>query len=51
MTRIRLFFYMLLCLPLVMNAQQTEKYLERPLPNGWLEKDTLFQQEIGRAHV
>ena len=46
MTRIRLFFYMLLCLPLVMNAQQTEKYLERPLPNGWLEKDTLFQQVL-----
>ena len=46
MTRIRLFFYMLLCLPLVMNAQQAMKYLDRPLPNGWQEKDTLFQQVV-----
>ena len=44
MTRIRLVFYMLLCLPLVMKAQQTEKLLTRPLPDGWQEKDTLFQQ-------
>ena len=46
MTRIRLVFYMLLCLPLVINAQQAVKYLERPLPNGWQEKDTLFQQVL-----
>ena len=46
MTRIRLVFYMLLCLPLAMHAQQTEKYLERPLPDGWQEKDTLFQQVL-----
>ena len=46
MTRIRLVFYMLLCLPLAMYAQQTEKYLERPLPDGWQEKDTLFQQVL-----
>lgn len=44
MTRIRLVFYMLLCLPLVMKAQQAEKLLTRPLPDGWQEKDTLFQQ-------
>lgn len=44
MTRIRLVFCMLLCLPLVMKAQQTEKLLTRPLPDGWQEKDTLFQQ-------
>ncbi|MBR5540820.1 MAG: TolC family protein [Bacteroides sp.] len=46
MTRIRLVFYMLLCLPLAMNAQQAGKYLERPLPDGWQEKDTLFQQVL-----
>ena len=46
MTRIRLFFYMLLCLPLVINAQQAGKYLERPLHDGWQEKDTLFQQVL-----
>ena len=46
MTRIRLVFYMLLCLPMAMNAQQAEKYLERPLPDGWQEKDTLFQQVL-----
>ena len=46
MTRIRLVFYMLLCLPLVINAQQAGKYLERPLPDGWQEKDTLFQQVL-----
>jgi len=27
-----------------MKAQQTEKLLTRPLPDGWQEKDTLFQQ-------
>ena len=46
MTRIRLVFCMLLCLPLSMKAQQTEKFLERPLPDGWQEKDTLFQQVL-----
>ena len=46
MTRIRLVFYMLLCLPLVINAQQAVRYLERPLPDGWQEKDTLFQQVL-----
>ena len=46
MTRVRLVFYMLLCLPLAINAQQAEKYLERPLPAGWQEKDTLFQQVL-----
>ena len=46
MTRVRLVFYMLLCLPLAINAQQMEKYLERPLPAGWQEKDTLFQQVL-----
>ena len=46
MTRVRLVFYMLLCLPLAINAQQAEKYLERPLPTGWQEKDTLFQQVL-----
>ena len=46
MTRVRLFFCMLLFLPWVMNAQQVGKYLERPLPDGWQEKDTLFQQVL-----
>ena len=46
MTRVRLVFYMLLCLPLAINAQQAEKYLGRPLPAGWQEKDTLFQQVL-----
>ena len=46
MTRVRLVFYLLLCLPLVMSAQQVGKYLERPLPDGWQEKDTLFQQVL-----
>ena len=46
MTRVRLVFYMLLYLPLAINAQQMEKYLERPLPVGWQEKDTLFQQVL-----
>lgn len=46
MTRIRLFFYVLLCLPFAMEAQQAEKLLARPLPDGWQEKDTLFQQVL-----
>ena len=46
MTRVRLVFYLLLCLPLAMNAQEVEKYLERPLPDGWQEKDILFQQVL-----
>ena len=46
MTRVRLVFYLLLCLPLAMNAQEAEKYLERPLPDGWQEKDILFQQVL-----
>ena len=46
MTKVRLVFYLLLCLPLAMNAQEAEKYLERPLPDGWLEKDMLFQQVL-----
>ena len=46
MTRVRLVFYLLLCLPLAMNAQEVGKYLERPLPDGWQEKDILFQQVL-----
>lgn len=46
MTRVRLVFCMLILLPLMMSAQQAEKYLERPLPDGWQEKDTLFQQVL-----
>lgn len=46
MTRIRLVFYVLLCLPFAMKAQQAEKLLARPLPDGWQEKDTLFQQVL-----
>ena len=46
MTRVRLVFYLLLCLPLAMNAQEVGKYLERPLPDGWQEKDALFQQVL-----
>ena len=46
MTKVRLVFYLLLCLPLAMNAQEAEKYLERPLPDGWPEKDILFQQVL-----
>ena len=37
---------MLLFLPLGMYAQEVQKYLERPLPDGWQEKDTLFQQVL-----
>ena len=46
MTKVRLVFYLLLCLPLAMNAQEVGKYLERPLPDGWQEKDILFQQVL-----
>ena len=46
MTRVRLVFCMLLFLPLGMYAQEVQKYLERPLPDGWQEKDTLFQQVL-----
>ena len=46
MTKVRLVFYLLLCLPLAMNAQEAEKFLERPLPDGWQEKDMLFQQVL-----
>ena len=46
MTKVRLVFYLLLCLPLAMNAQELGKYLERPLPDGWQEKDILFQQVL-----
>ena len=46
MTRVRLVFCMLLFLPWGLNAQQVGKYLERPLPDGWQEKDTLFQQVL-----
>ena len=37
---------MLLFLPLGMYAQEVQKCLERPLPDGWQEKDTLFQQVL-----
>ena len=46
MTKVRLVFYLLLCLPLAMNAQEAGKYLERPLPDEWQEKDVLFQQVL-----
>ena len=46
MTKVRLVFYLLLCLPLAMNAQEAEKFLERPLPDEWREKDMLFQQVL-----
>lgn len=46
MTRVRLVFYVLILLPFAMSGQQVEKYLARPLPNGWQEKDTLFQQVL-----
>ena len=46
MTTVRLVFYMLIFLPLAMSAQQAEKYLNRPLPEGWQEKDALFQQVL-----
>ena len=46
MTRVRLVFCMLLFLPLGMYAQEVQKYLERPLPDRWQEKDMLFQQVL-----
>ena len=46
MTRVRLFFLCLLLGACVVKAQQVDKYLERPLPDGWQEKDTLFQQVL-----
>ena len=46
MTRVRLFFCMLLFLPFWGYAQQDGKYLERPLPDEWQEKDMLFQQVL-----
>ena len=46
MTRVRLVFYVLMLLPLAMSAQRAEKYLDRPMPDGWQEKDTLFQQVL-----
>ena len=42
MTRVRLVFCMLLFLPFGGYAQQDGKYLERPLPDEWQEKDMLF---------
>ena len=44
MTRIRLVFCLLVLLSLGINAQQAEKYLAHPLPDGWQGNDTLFQQ-------
>ena len=46
MTRVRLVFCMLLFLPFWGYAQQDGKYLERPLPDRWQEKDMLFQQVL-----
>ena len=46
MTRVRLVFCMLLFLPFWGYAQQDRKYLERPLPDRWQEKDMLFQQVL-----
>ncbi len=46
MTRVRLFFCMFLFLPLWGYAQEGQKYLERPLPDRWQEKDMLFQQVL-----
>ena len=46
MTKVRLVFYLLLCMPLAMNAQEAGKYLERPMPDEWQEKDMLFQQVL-----
>ena len=46
MTRVRLVFCMLLFLPFGGYAQEGQKYLERPLPDGWQEKDILFQQVL-----
>ena len=46
MTRVRLVFCMYLFLCLCGYAQQTEKYLARPLPESWQEQDALFQQVL-----
>ena len=46
MTRVRLVFLCLLLGACAVKAQQVDKYLERPLPDGWQEKDTLFQQVL-----
>ncbi|MBQ8770331.1 MAG: TolC family protein, partial [Bacteroides sp.] len=46
MTRVRLFFLCLLLGACAVKAQQVDRYLERPLPDGWQEKDTLFQQVL-----
>ena len=46
MTRVRLVFLCLLLGACVVKAQQADRYLERPLPDGWQEKDTLFQQVL-----
>ncbi len=45
MTRIR--FVLCMCLfPLIMNAQQVDKYLTHPLPENWRDNDALFQQVL-----
>lgn len=46
MTRIRLVFCMLLLLPVGLYAQHADRYLNRPLPDGWEEDDALFQQVL-----
>ena len=43
MTRIRLVLCMLL-LSLEINAQHSNEYLNRPLPDNWMENDAMFQQ-------
>ena len=43
MTRIRLVLCMLL-LSLGVNAQNPNEYLNRPLPDNWMENDAMFQQ-------
>ena len=43
MTRIRLVLCMLL-LSLGINAQHSNEYLNRPLPDNWMENDAMFQQ-------
>lgn len=45
MTRIR--FVLCMCLfPLMINAQQPDKYLTHPLPENWRDNDDLFQQVL-----
>lgn len=46
MARIRLFFLCFLFGAYTLNAQQMNQYLNRPMPDGWQEKDTLFQQVL-----